>query len=407
MKVTEFRERLKKYNQEHLLRYYDELDDDNKDILLNQISKIDFSIIDINKTPDDDGDNTVEPLEAMKLDEINSKKQTFEAVGIDAIRKCKVGAVLLAGGQGTRLGFDKPKGMFNIGVNKELSIFQRQILNLMDVVDRTGAYVPLFIMTSEKNNKDTVEFFKNNNYFGYDKEYITFFIQDMAPSVDYNGKIYLEDKGRISLSPNGNGGWFSSLMKSNAAEKIKQFGVEWLNVFAVDNVLQRIADPAFVGATISSGCVSSAKVVKKACPDEKVGVMCKRNGHPSIIEYYELTDELKKAKDSAGEPAYNYGVILNYMFSVKELKDILDAKFPIHVVEKKIPYMNEQGEYIKPEVPNGYKFEELILDMISMLKDCLVYEVDREKEFAPVKNKEGVDSIVTARQLLVKNGIEI
>lgn len=407
MKVTEIRERLKKYNQEHLLRYYDELDDDNKDILLNQISKIDFSIIDINKTSDAEGDNTVEPLEAMKLDEINSKKQTFEAVGIDAIRKCKVGAVLLAGGQGTRLGFDKPKGMFNIGVNKELSIFQRQILNLMDVVDRTGAYVPLFIMTSEKNNKDTVEFFKNNNYFGYDKEYITFFIQDMAPSVDYNGKIYLEDKGRISLSPNGNGGWFTSLMKSNAAEKIKQFGVEWLNVFAVDNVLQRIADPAFVGATISSGCVSSAKVVKKACPDEKVGVMCRRNGHPSIVEYYELTDELKKAKDSAGEPAYNYGVILNYMFSVKELKDILDAKFPIHVVEKKIPYMNEQGEYIKPEVPNGYKFEELILDMISMLKDCLVYEVDREKEFAPVKNKEGVDSIVTARQLLMKNGIEI
>lgn len=407
MTRTEAEVYLKECGQEHLLKYYDELDSDKQAELLRQIEKTDFSVIDINKEADVSGDELIEPLAAMKIEEINAKADTFRAKGADAIKQCKVGAVLLAGGQGTRLGFDKPKGMFNIGENKDVYIFERLILNLMDVVNETGAWVPLFIMTSEKNNDDTVSFFKEHDYFGYDKDYIQFFVQDMAPSVDYSGKVYMEDKGRISLSPNGNGGWFTSLMRSEAVKMIDKYGIEWLNVFAVDNVLQRIADPVFVGATIDSGCVSGAKVVRKANPDEKVGVMCKRNGHPSIIEYYEFTDELKAVTDEEGEPAYNYGVILNYIFRVKELREILDAKFPIHIVEKKIPFMNEQGELVKPEEPNGYKFEELILDMISMLENCLVFEVDREKEFAPVKNKTGVDSVDSARILLKKNGVEI
>lgn len=399
---------LKKHNQGHILKYYDELDDNQKKSLLNQIEKLDFSLIDIDKKSGHGSDGRVEPLEAMKLGEIQKKKEQFEAIGIDALKQCRVGAVLLAGGQGTRLGFDKPKGMFNIGVNIELTIFERLIQNIMDVVNKSGSYVPLFIMTSEKNNDDTVRFFEENNYFGYDKGFVTFFIQDMAPSVDYTGKIYMEDKDRISLSPNGNGGWFSSLMNNKeAVKRIEEFGVEWLNVFSVDNVLQRIADPVFVGAVIDSGCVSGAKVVKKASPDEKVGVMCKKDGHPYIIEYYEFTDELKEAVDADGEPAYNYGVILNYIFRINELKGIMDVDFPVHVVEKKIPYMNESGEYIQPDEPNGYKFEGLILDMIMLLEDCLVFEVEREKEFAPVKNKEGVDSIDTARELLRKNGVSI
>lgn len=407
MTRTEAEEYLKKCGQEHLLKYYDELDSDEKKELLRQIEKTDFSIIDVNKSAEVSEDELIEPLAAMKIEHINENVDRYREKGIEAIKQCKVGAVLLAGGQGTRLGFDKPKGMFNIGETKELYIFERLILNMMDVVNETGAWVPLFIMTSEKNNEDTVNFFKEHNYFGYDKDFITFFVQEMAPSVDYTGKVYMENKSRISLSPNGNGGWFTSLMKSEAVKMIDKYGIEWLNVFAVDNVLQRIADPVFVGATIDSGCVSGAKVVKKANPDEKVGVMCKRNGHPSIIEYYEFTDELKAVMDETGEPAYNYGVILNYLFRVKELREILDAKFPVHIVEKKIPYMNEDCEMINPDKPNGYKFEELILDMISMLKDCLVFEVDREKEFAPVKNKTGVDSVDSARMLLKKNGIEI
>ena len=404
-------QQLTKYNQIHIIDEYNRISDDKRNEFEKQINGIDFMLFEklnvykSNKATDIKGE--VQPLKALQISEIESNKDEYRQLGIEAIRAGKVGAVLLAGGQGTRLGFDKPKGMFNIGVNKQVFIFQRLVENLMEVVNEAGTYIPLMIMTSEKNNNDTVEFFEEHNYFGYDKDYVMFFIQNMAPSVDFDGKLLLEDEGRISLSPNGNGGWYSSLASSGVLDKVKKMGVEWLNVFAVDNVLQKIADPEFVGATIKSGCVSGSKVVKKASPDERVGVMCNEDGRPSIVEYYELTDEMRDAKDEKGEPAYNYGVILNYLLEIKSLDKIYDNEMPIHIVEKKIPYINEQREFVNPSEPNGYKFEELILDMIHMLDNCLPYEVERSKEFAPVKNKDGVDSIDTARELLIKNGIEI
>jgi UDP-N-acetylglucosamine/UDP-N-acetylgalactosamine diphosphorylase len=277
----------------------------------------------------------------------------------------------------------------------------------MNVVDLTGAWVPLYIMTSEKNNKDTTEFLKEKNYFGYNPEYIRFFIQDMAPSVDFDGKIYMESRSRISLSPNGNGGWFSSLVRAGLLDDIKEKGVEWINVFAVDNVLQRIADPSFIGAVIKSGLQSGSKVVSKAAPEEKVGVLCLEDGKPSIVEYYEMTDEMRTLLNDKGELAYKYGVILNYLFNVEKLEEICNQKLPVHIVDKKIPYMDENGNYIVPTSPNGHKFETLVLDMIHMQDSCLAYEVVREKEFAPVKNATGVDSVDSARELLKANGIEI
>ncbi len=401
---------IQKYHQEHLLQYYDELDDNSKADYEKQLEELDFSYIDIYNRRNHDNESqecVYEPLQAMKIDEIEKRKDEFKRAGIEALKQKKVGAVLLAGGQGTRLGFDKPKGMFNIGETKELYIFERLIQNIMDVVEETGVVVPLFIMTSEINDKDTRAFFEEKNYFGYDKNYVFFFVQSMAPSMSYDGKFYMEAKDKLCLSPNGNGGWFSSLIKAGLVEKIKEIGIEWLNVFAVDNVLQRIATPEFVGATLLSGYPSSAKVVKKAEPHERVGVMCKKNGRPSIVEYYELTEEMANELDASGEPAYNYGVILNYMFRVKELMEIAGNSMVTHIVEKKIPHIDENGEFVKPEEPNGYKFETLILDMINMVDDCLVYEVERSREFAPVKNKEGVDSVVSARKLLKLNGYEI
>lgn len=399
------------YGQSHLLKFYDEINNDERNKFEEQINQLDFTLLDLVKDRAGMNEKKVkphyEPLEALRKEEIANNKENYYKIGIEALKQCRVGAVLLAGGQGTRLGFDKPKGMFNIGVNRRLYIFERLIQNLQEVVDQIGCYVPLFIMTSEKNDADTRNFFKENDYFGYDKKYIYFFVQDMAPSVDYNNKFLLEDKFKLSLSPNGNGGWFASMVTSGLLDKIKRMNIEWLNVFSVDNVLQKIVDPVFVGATIESGYPAGAKVVKKANPNERVGVMCRENGKPSIVEYYELTEEMINAKDSYGEPAYNYGVILNYLFRVKDLVHINNHKLVNHIVEKKIPYINEQGEYIKPEVPNGFKFEKLILDMINLLDDCLVFEVERNKEFAPVKNKEGNDSIETARALLKENGIEI
>lgn len=400
---------LNKYGQEHLLKFYDELTEKEQSELLAQIEGIDFSLLesfsDDKKCSAQRG--KIEPLEAVTVDDIAKNSEEYLNTGISALKSGKAAAVLLAGGQGTRLGFDKPKGMFNIGIKKELYIFECLISNLMKVVEFTGTWIPLVIMTSEKNNKDTVEFFKEKDYFGYKSEYVDFFIQDMAPSVDFCGKILMESKSRISSSPNGNGGWFSSLVRSGLFDKLSSQGVEWLNVFAVDNVLQKIADPMFIGAVICSGNESGGKVVAKADPYERVGVMCLEDGKPSIIEYYELTDEMANQRMENGELAYKFGVILNYLFRMNTLVEINKQKMPVHIVEKKIPHIDENGNSVTLEKPNGYKFETLILDMIHMNNSCLPYEVIRNKEFAPVKNAVGVDSVESARELLKENDVTL
>ena len=347
------------------------------------------------------------PLGAMELPEIKEKKEEFRAIGLEAIKNCKVGAILLAGGQGTRLGFDKAKGMYNIGVNKELYIFEQLIRNLQKVTEEAGVPVPLYVMTSDKNDEQTRAFFAEHSYFGYDENYIKFFVQEMVPAVDFEGNVLVEAEDSLAMSPNGNGGWFTSLLKAGLGEDMKEKGVEWLNVFAVDNVLQQIADPVFVGATIQSGCVSGAKVVRKCDPYERVGALCLEDGKPSIIEYYELTPEMAEATNEAGSLLYGFGVILNYLFSVNTLLEISEKQLPLHIVEKKVPYIDENGVAVKPETPNAYKFETLILDMVYMMDNCLSFEVEREKEFAPVKNATGVDSVESARALLQQNGIEI
>lgn len=403
------KEILSQYGQEHLLRYYDELNDEERSELLAQIDLIDFSVLD--NLDAEKNMNTkrghFEPLGAVTIEDIENNHDEYLAAGIEAIKAGKAAAVMLAGGQGTRLGFDKPKGMFRIGVDRELYIFQCLINNLMDVVKQTGAWVPLYIMTSEKNNDDTVAFFKEKNYFGYDPEYVRFFIQDMAPSVDFDGKIYMESKSKISVSPNGNGGWFTSIVRAGLLDEIKAKGVEWLNVFAVDNVLQRIADPMFIGAVLKSGLQSGGKVVSKAEPEERVGVLCLEDGMPSIVEYYEMTDEMRTRRDENGDLSYKYGVILNYLFNINKLEEICNNKMPVHIVDKKIPYMDENGEHISPDKPNGHKFETLVLDMVHMQDSCLSYEVVRNREFAPVKNPTGVDSVESARALLKENGVGI
>ncbi len=407
MTYEEAYRKLSPVGQEHLLEYYEELNGQEKKSLLQQIEELDISLLDLTK----DGVKEVPkgklaPLGALTLEEIDNKKEEFEAIGMEAIKACKVGAVLLAGGQGTRLGLDKPKGMLQIGVHRELFLFGQLINNLLEVVTKADAWIPLLIMTSEKNNEDTVSFFKEHDYFGYNKDYVFFFQQEMAPSVSYDGKIYMEEKYKLSTSPNGNGGWFSSLVKAGLTEKLAKMGVEWLNIFSVDNVLQKMADPVFVGATLQAGCVCGAKVVAKADPNERVGVLCLEDGKPSIVEYYEMTDEMIHSRTKEGRLSYNYGVILNYLFELETLKRIMNENMPMHVVEKKIPYIDEQASLVKPEEPNGYKFETLVLDMIRLMDNCLSFEVDRSKEFAPIKNRTGVDSLESARELMKLNKID-
>lgn len=408
MTYQEALEKLQKVDQTHVLKYFDELSDEGKAAILDQIDLTDFSVVTSVKNKSDEfNKGVITPIAAMEIDEIKANKDKFTATGVNAIKAGKVGAVLLAGGMGTRLGSDDPKGVYNIGITKDVYIFERIITNLLDVVKMTDSWIHLFVMTSDKNHEKTVAFLKEHKFFGYSEDHVHFFRQEMAPASDYNGLVYMEGKDKIANSPNGNGGWFSSMAVGGMLDIVKSAGIEWLNVFAVDNVLQRIADPCFVGATIEKNCAIGAKVVRKNAPDEKVGVMCLEDGKPSIVEYYELTDELMNEKNEKGDPAYNFGVILNYLFRVPDLMKIMDEKLPLHIVEKKIPYMNEAGEFIKPETPNGYKFETLILDMIHMMDSCLPYEVVRENEFAPIKNKTGVDSVESARELCKLNGIEL
>lgn len=397
--------KLKQYNQMQLLKFENELSITEKQNLYNQIMDLDFDYLsELNKTPVKNND-IITPIKSKTLVEIKENKIKYEKIGIQAIKNNQVGALLLAGGMGTRLGSDSPKGMYNIGKTKDVFIFQRLFENLLEVVNKTGTMIPLFIMTSEKNNNETISFIKEHNYFGYDENYVKFFVQEMAPCVDFNGKVLLEHKDRVATSPNGNGGWFNSLLKNKQAKQmLEKFDIKWLNIFAVDNVLQKICDPIFIGATIDGNYEIGSKVIRKVDAKEKVGVMCNKNGKPSIIEYIDLTEEMANETDSNNERVYNFGVILNYLFNVELLYKIKDKKLPVHVVTKKVPFIDENGQLIKPNEANAHKFEMLCVDMIEYATSCLPFEVEREKEFAPIKNKTGVDSVESAQELLEKNG---
>lgn len=396
---------LQKHNQSQLLQYYDELSAEEQLRLLKQIEYTNFNIvknIEISQSGSENGKITP-PANTVSIEEAARRRIQFETVGLNMLAEGKVGAVLLAGGQGSRLGYDGPKGTFNIGVTRELSIFEQLMRNVSDVTSQTGRAFPLFIMTSTVNDAATRSFFKEHSYFGYPRDEIHFFIQDVAPACDYDGKVFLDDKGRISLMPNGNGGWYSSLVNNGLGRILERDNIEWLNVFGVDNVLQRICDPAFIGATILKRCRCGAKVVKKTSPDEKVGVLCTQDGKPSIVEYFEMPEDLKN-KTKKGELVYRYGVILNYLFNVHDLNLTLSGKLPYHLADKAIAHM-ENGVRVTPSKPCGYKFETLVVDMVRLMGSCLAYEVEREREFAPVKNATGTDSVDTARALLRKNGV--
>lgn len=407
MKFEAAKKILTENGQEQLLKYYDELDFKKRTQLLDDISRINFSVINcINQPAADKNLKNVAPINAKNLDEIKKHLVEYSEEGIKLLRAGRVAAVILAGGQGTRLGFDKPKGTFNIGVTRELTIFGQLMNNIKDVTDTYGGYFHLFIMTSEINNDDTVAFFKENKYFGYPADKIHFYIQDKEPVCGLDGKILLSEKHRVAFSPNGNGGWYSSLVNSGLIKVLEKEGIEWLNIFSVDNVLQRICDPVFIGATSLDRSFCGAKVVRKTCPEERVGVLCSIDGRPDIIEYFELPQDIAALKDKNGELAYPYGVILNYLFNVHVLNAIISWKLPYHLAKKKVAHI-ENGEKVEPSEPNAYKFETLAVDMVRYMGSCLAFEVDREKEFAPVKNSTGVDSVESARELLQKNGVKL
>ena len=407
MNYGEALEKLKKYGQEHVLAWYDTLSAAEKEALLREVEETDFDpLLGFRAAlqPKGEGEE-IRPLAAMELPEIQANRERFTARGLEAIRNRKLAAVLLAGGQGTRLGVDKSKGLVDIGLTHPLYIFECLFKNLMEVTEQAGCTLPLYIMTSAINDEAIREFLKEKDYFGYPEREVRFFEQETCPAVDPEGKILMGSRSAMFMAPNGNGGWFKSMDRAGITGELRREGIEWLNAFAVDNVLQRIADPCFLGAVLENHCACGSKVIRKAFPEEKVGVMCYRNGRASVVEYYELTPEMLQERNAAGDLAYNFGVILNYLFRVDTLGQFLEDKPILHLAKKKVPCLNEAGETVQPEKENGYKLETLILDLVEKMDSCLAFEVVREREFAPIKNKTGVDSIESARKLLEQNGV--
>lgn len=405
-KVIEY---LKNISQESVINYIEKLDEKDQEAFLNNINIVEIEEIFNSLKPREalniNSDNC-SPMPPMTIPEINENKDYYFNLGVKSIKNNEVAAVLLAGGQGSRLGNAISKGMVDIGITKQVYILECIFNRLKHNAQLANGNVKLYIMTSEDNHIPLLNFLSENNYFGYDQHLVKLFKQNMLPVLDLNYNLIVGNKGLVK-APNGNGGWVASLYSEGIWEEIISSNIKWINVFSIDNVLQNIVDPVFIGATISKECVSSGKVVMKTSIEEAVGTICKINGKPDIIEYFEMPDELKLKVDDEGIPIYNYGVTLNYLFQVNALEQFISKKLPLHCAQKKIKYYDVNNNLVIPNFPNAYKFETLLIDMIRCMDSFLPFEIERKTEFAPIKNRHGADSIDTARELLRNNGIEL
>ena len=403
-KYEEIKKTLVKYNQEQLLVNYKNMNQKDKEKLLSEIENIDFGFMNsLYKDAKKEltfKDEKIESIDCTEKDRLpKEEKETYDKIGTEKIKAGKLAVVTMAGGQGTRLGHSGPKGTFKLNVGKEMSLFEILCKTLKEAKEKYGVYVHWYIMTSNQNNKETVEFFEKNNYFDYPKEKVTFFIQGELPMVGLDGKVLVDEKGFVKLASDGHGGVFESMDKSGVLEQMKKEGTEWVFVGGVDNVLVKMVDNTLIGLAESKNCLAAGKSLIKANEKEKVGVFCMRNGKPSVIEYSEISDELAELKDENGELVYSESHILCNMFNMKRLEMISKNKLPYHVAKKKANYMNEKGELITAKEPNAYKFESFIFDAFTSLDSMVIMRVKREEEFAPVKNAEGVDSPETATKL--------
>ena len=407
--LEEVKSILKKYGQEHLLNHYDGLSEEKKKELLEQINNIDFELVNDlynstkqTKTKNDDKIEAIDYLDKFKL---NDEYKYYENIGKKAIKEGKLAAVTMAGGQGTRLGHNGPKGTYDIGLDSHKSLFELLCDNLKEEGKKYGVTIPWFIMTSRENNKDTVEFFEKHRYFGYQKnKNIFFFEQGELPMMDTEGKILIGEDGLIKLAADGHGGIYESLVKTKMTNKMRELGVEWVFIGGVDNCLVKMVDPVFMGIAIDKKVTVACKSVVKANPHEKVGVFCRRNGKPNVIEYSEITDEMAEAVDENGELLYGESHILCNLFSIDAIERMGAEPLPYHVAYKKAKYIDKDGKLVVPDSPNAYKFEAFLFDAFGEVDDMAILRVKREEEFAPVKNSDekGVDCPKTARELYKK-----
>ncbi len=412
------RETIQKYQQQHLLEHWELLDDDSRQQLLQSLQEIDFPnvarLIDlaINKSAADNSSSIakrISPLQqVVRLAQTETDKQTLQQAkqqGQAILDAGKVGAILVAGGQGSRLGFPHPKGMFPIGPVTDRSLFQIFFEQLVSLSNRHNVSIPYFIMTSDATHEETEQFLQEHNWFGYPSEDVYLFRQGKLPAVDdETGKILMTNQSEIAMSPDGHGGLLQALKKAGLIEQMQQRGIEYLFYHQVDNPSVRICDPAMLGFHAQHESEMSTKVVAKRTPQEKVGIVAELDGVQQIIEYSDLDDELVSQRDEAERLVYWAGNIAVHIFNRTLLERLTQAgqTLPIHIAHKKVDCLNEKHEPISPEEPNAYKFEQFIFDAIPKAKNPLVIEVDRAAEFNPVKNATGDDSPETSRTALIE-----
>lgn len=431
--VNELKERYTKAKQDQVFAFYDTLNDSEKAALYQQLSSFDPEYINtitdnaLNPpTTDDAGkESGVEPLpESATASILDSKPEDIEKwyqIGLDLIAQNKVAVVLMAGGQGTRLGSSDPKGCFNIGLPSNKPLFQIQaerILRIQTLASNNAkdkkVVVPWYVMTSGPTRGPTETFFQENNYFGLEKENVYIFEQGVLPCISNEGKILLESKGRVAVAPDGNGGIYSALHKSNIVKDMKNRGIEHIHAYCVDNCLVKVADPVFIGFSTSKDVDIATKVVRKRDATEPVGLIVLKNGRPDVVEYSEIDKETAEAKDPKHPDVLKFRAanIVNHYYSFRFLQTVSEwaTSLPHHVARKKIPYVDtEKGETIKPEKPNGIKLEQFVFDVFPMIKldkfACM--EVKREDEFSPLKNArgKGVDDPDTSRRDVMQQGL--
>ena len=405
-KLLATKEILKKYGQEHLLENYENLSEENKNVLLNDILTIDFGEIaelyEQTKHKVEFENCKIEPIDHVEKAKLSDEElRKYSEIGIQEIKKGKLAAVTMAGGQGTRLGHNGPKGTFDLGLESHKSIFEILCDTLKLAKKQYDVVVPWYIMTSDENNDETVKFFEENNYFDYPKEAIKFFIQGKMPMVDKQGKILLNENGLIKQAGAGHGAIFEAMRKNGIIFEMQNKGIEWVFIGGVDNCLVKMVDPVLMGVAIDKGVTVACKSIVKANPHEKVGVFCKRNGKPNVIEYTEITDEMAEARDKDGELLYGESHILCNLFSVGAIERMGAEPLPYHVAYKKAKYIDKDGNLVVPDSPNAYKFEAFLFDAFGKVDDMAILRVKREEEFAPVKNSDSadVDCPRTARKL--------
>ena len=407
-KVQDAIDILKMYNQEHIIKLLEKLDEEQKAELIEQINHIDFhqimELYDNTKKEIEIKENKIEPLPYLDKAKLTpEQKDEFEKLGEAVIEKNQYAVVTMAGGQGTRLGHSGPKGTFKLDVyGKGKYLFEILAENLKEANKKYNVSIPWYIMTSKENNKQTVEFLEKNNYFGYNKDDVIIFTQSELPLVDTEGKLLINKYMKIKEASDGNGGTYSSLRASGSLADMKERGVKWVFIGGVDNVLLKMADTVLLGMAIKKGVQIASKSVVKANPHEKVGVFCKMNGHPKVIEYAELPEKMAEEVDENGELKYGESHIMCNLYTIDAIEKVSKETLMYHSAFKKNSYIDEEGKEVIPEEPNSYKFESFIFDAFEFFDDIAILRGKREDDFAPVKNKDGVDSPKTAKELYEK-----